>query len=111
MDAPGAYFDGVSIVETLHNGQWHAICDRGWDPDDAKVVCTELGYPLLVGIYDGFALPAGGGVYYTNLDCFGDETSLSQCQYEVDNGNCTTIAGVLCMNGMFDILRKFFYQW
>ena len=31
-------------VEICHNANWKAVCDDGWDINDATVVCRQLGY-------------------------------------------------------------------
>ena len=41
---------GTSInegrVELCYIYQWTTICDRGWDDNDASVICGQLGYSL-----------------------------------------------------------------
>ena len=31
-------------VELCLNGVWYLVCSNGWDVNDAKVVCRQLGY-------------------------------------------------------------------
>ena len=32
-------------VEVCINGVWSLICDSGWSSSDARVACTQAGYP------------------------------------------------------------------
>ena len=38
-------------VEFCQYRTWGAVCNEGWDDNDARVVCAQLGYTNLEGIY------------------------------------------------------------
>ena len=89
---------GAGALEIYENGTWYAICDNGWNAADAKVACTQLGYPLLGNLYH--ELDVVGEALYTNVDCVDFERRLDECAYEkVSGGSICTGAGVLCLNG------------
>jgi len=68
-------------VEVLHRGQWGTVCDDFWDMTDAAVVCRELdcGEPVdaLGGAHFG---PGSGPIWMSVLCCFGNESSLKNCE-------------------------------
>ena len=37
-------------IEICFNHQWGNICDKGWDDNDANVVCGQLGFSM-TGVY------------------------------------------------------------
>ena len=66
----------------MHNGQWGTICEDGWDLNDAKVVCRQLGYLDAVRSLHGYMVPSGKGqIWLDEVDCTGRESSLINCSY------------------------------
>ena len=52
MDGETIFEGRVEIYyETAFGGSWGAVCDDGWDEDDAKVVCQQLGYGPVISAH------------------------------------------------------------
>ena len=40
----GGSLDSEGRVEVCYNHQWGTVCDNGWNPVDANVACSQLGF-------------------------------------------------------------------
>ncbi|XP_048379655.1 deleted in malignant brain tumors 1 protein-like isoform X2 [Stegostoma tigrinum] len=87
-------------VEVYYNNSWKAICDNGWDIDDANVVCRQLGCGQARSAPGGahFGMEPGDFWSYT-VKCKGTESNLIQCQatsMEGDHCSLGYTASVIC---------------
>ncbi|KAL4219782.1 hypothetical protein ACF0H5_020194 [Mactra antiquata] len=75
-------------VELKVNAFWGTICSELFDMNDADVLCRMLN--LSATWYDGNARygQGNGPIFATNLRCYGHETHLSQCRYDLGT-TCT----------------------
>ena len=90
-------------VEVFYNGVWGTVCDVGWDLDDARVVCRQLGYPDAIQAMfnkSAFFGEGSGLILMSNISCNGTERHLFDCFFETPVGadECTHAmdAGVRC---------------
>ena len=69
-------------VEVFYNGQWGTVCWDGWDINDARVVCRQLGFPgALEAIRDSryTPQPRSESIVLDNLHCTGEEEGIQYC--------------------------------
>jgi hypothetical protein len=87
-------------VEVYYNGRWGTVCDDGWDINDARVVCRQLGFTGAVRAYQGNRVSDGTGpIWLDEVNCRGSESSLSSCSHNglgVHDCSHYEDAGVLC---------------
>uniref|UniRef100_A0A8C0IH95 Soluble scavenger receptor cysteine-rich domain-containing protein SSC5D n=1 Tax=Bubo bubo TaxID=30461 RepID=A0A8C0IH95_BUBBB len=68
-------------VEVLHQEEWGAVCDHGWDKQDAEVVCRQLGCGRVLPAMEGLEFGAGPPrIWLDNVNCQGTEPALTKCQ-------------------------------
>ena len=85
-------------VEHYYAGSWGTVCDTGWDMNNAKVVCRQLGLGGAVRATTGTFFGRGTGrAILSNVDCTGSETALGWCLHSGWNSrSCSQAAGVVC---------------
>ncbi len=65
-------------------GHWGTVCDDGWDDNDAKVVCRQLGYDLNITTAVNARTLYGEGngtIWLRHVSCRGTENNLSECTH------------------------------
>ena len=77
-------------VEVYYNGAWGTVCDDGWDINDARVVCRQLGFPNAADAYQSARYGQGTGqIWLDDVNCLGYESSLFSCRHGgVGSHNC-----------------------
>ncbi|XP_072016975.1 scavenger receptor cysteine-rich domain superfamily protein-like [Amphiura filiformis] len=89
-------------VEVLYGGRWGTICDDGWDINDAKVVCRQLGFADANATRCCGHFSHGiGSIFLDDLSCVGTEEKISDCNHRGwEQHNCahTEDAGVICVD-------------
>ena len=90
-------------VEVFHRGTWGRVCFDYWDSRDANVVCRQLGFEGALSATSSAAFGKGKGiVWMDNVNCAGNESSLSECEYnQGPSVYCSRyqFAGVVCTTG------------
>ena len=121
-------YDGSTLSANHSNGtvlvcldnEYGTVCDDWWDPLDATVVCTQLGFSptglfyhlwiiplvsytsfLLTGslpvVRSGLGSPPNRSIFLDNVVCTGGEGNLTECGYTtISNCDSSEEAGVRC---------------
>lgn len=93
----------VGRVEVLYNGVWGTVCDDRWGIVDALVACRQLGYDTASG-YLTNVIPGSGPIWMDEVDCLGNENSLSECAHAgFGNHDCSHSedVGIACEGNLF----------
>ncbi|XP_010226503.1 PREDICTED: deleted in malignant brain tumors 1 protein-like [Tinamus guttatus] len=87
-------------VEVLHNEEWGAVCDHGWDKRDAEVVCRQLGCGTVLSTSSEAHFGAEPlRTWLDYMSCTGSETALNKCRASPwGNSSCShgKYATVVC---------------
>ena len=81
-------------IEVMYNGEWGTICNMGWDLNDARAFCRQLGYvdAIATGLVSDYNYNAGSGrIWQTNVNCNGQERRFGDCLFTEtwgDTGSC-----------------------
>ena len=72
-------------LEIFFNGEWSTICHDGWNSNNARVACRQLGFS------DGIAITSAYNAYYSSgsgrigmnwVKCTGREDQLINCAFD-----------------------------
>ena len=89
-------------MEVYHNGEWSAVCDDGWNLDDAHLVCRELGFSKAISTRNhGISIQDVSSICLNNLKCVGTEWTITNCSYKRERIHFfhRYSGGVKCVSG------------
>ncbi|XP_029473787.1 scavenger receptor cysteine-rich type 1 protein M130-like [Rhinatrema bivittatum] len=78
-------------LEVFLDGKWGTVCARGWDYQDANVLCRELdcGYPEFKERYPS-QTQGTGPIWLHEVSCNGTESHLNECKAKpFGNNDCS----------------------
>ncbi|CAH1248818.1 DMBT1 [Branchiostoma lanceolatum] len=81
---------------------WGTVCNKGWDIQDADVLCRYLGYKGTVPISINYG-PGSGRIWLRDVRCTGNESTILRCPYRERRHSCDhgDDVGVVC-DGLCD---------
>lgn len=104
----GGNYPWIGRLEVTYSGSWKPVClskNGSWGLKNARVVCKQLGYesPLLGGqtILRDIQM-SNTSAWPFNLNCFGNETEISECPLSLENRWCNSSQHVIlrCSGGL-----------
>ena len=105
----GANFDYGGRVEVFYRRKWGKICAHEWDFDDAKVVCTQLGFAGAIAEFIASEVKDENLTYLmSSVSCNGKEFNLSSCKRIDGENDCPGDKGAqaLCKPSKFITSRE-----
>ena len=64
-------------IEVYYNGEWGTVCSNGWDDNDSRVVCAQLGYKSSTILKE--FVPGTGKILLDNVMCSSTDVVLANC--------------------------------
>ena len=87
MGGPNQYTGRLEIYHDLHG--WATVCDDLFGDVGARVACRMLGYTGGEFLWPNFG-EGNGSIGLDNVDCWGDEESLWDCEHnDWGENDCT----------------------
>ena len=105
MRLTGSMNNHEGRVEVLVDGSWGSFCSKGWDMNDANIVCRELGFNKALEIVENTQRfgKTSGSIRLGKMGC-SNETSIKYCSGDiVEAYECDTFLdpGVICGTGKY----------
>ncbi|XP_063448442.1 scavenger receptor cysteine-rich domain superfamily protein-like [Mytilus trossulus] len=93
----GGRYPNEGRIEIQHNGTWGSVCNHAFTVQDARIVCSMLGYnnPYPEVCSSCFGMANDNSTRY-NVNCSNDESDISQCIDKWEDVSCLGDAGVRC---------------
>ncbi|XP_073726208.1 CD5 antigen-like [Misgurnus anguillicaudatus] len=67
-------------LQVLYNNRWGAVCYAGWGPEEAAVVCKELGCGQVIQT-NSYLAPSNEPIWMNNVTCIGNESTVRDCPF------------------------------
>uniref|UniRef100_A0A1X7VPG7 Deleted in malignant brain tumors 1 protein n=1 Tax=Amphimedon queenslandica TaxID=400682 RepID=A0A1X7VPG7_AMPQE len=98
--------DEVSLnkgkVQICINGVWGLLCSNSIDKNDARVICSQLGYSTGGNLLYNGQLSENDVLLVTDLGCSSTDTLITQCSFShfTETSNCDgrSVASIHCKN-------------
>ena len=100
----------VGILQVNHSNEWGTVCDDGWNTNNTRVVCRQLGYQHGIAKHLG---PGSGRIWLDDVVCSGNENSIVNCRHRgwgVENCGHSEDIGLACFTGKKYLLVSLLFK-